>query len=79
VERDFSFMNIIKTKLRNKTGDEWLNHRMVYYIERDVFISIEDGKILDYFQAMRTRRMNLPRTSDMYQLLILLNLFNNAF
>jgi hypothetical protein len=79
VERDFSFMNIIKTKLRNKTGDEWLNHRMVYYIERDVFISIEDGKILDYFQSMRTRRMNLPRTSDMYQLLILLNLFNNAF
>ena len=72
-------MNIIKTELRNKTGDEWLNHRMVCYIERDIFTSIEDAKILDYFQGMRTRRVNLPRTSGMYQLLILLNLFNITF
>jgi hypothetical protein len=34
---------------------------------------------LDYFQGMRTRRVNLPRTSGMYQLLILLNLFNITF
>jgi hypothetical protein len=72
-------MNIVKTKLRNKTGDEWLNHRMMCYIERDIFTSIEDAKILNYFQDTRTRRVNLPRTSDMYQLLILLNLFNNTF
>jgi hypothetical protein len=72
-------MNIVKTKLRNKTGDEWLNHRMMCYIERDIFTSIEDAKILNYFQGTRTRRVNLPRTSDMYQLLILLNLFNNTF
>ena len=78
MERAFSSMNIIKTELRNKTGDEWLNHRMVFYIERDIFTSIEDAKILDYFQGMRTRR-NLPRTSGMYQLLILLNLFNIIF
>jgi hypothetical protein len=32
VERAFSAMNIIKTELRIKTGDEWLNHRMVCYI-----------------------------------------------
>jgi hypothetical protein len=49
VERAFSSMNIIKTELRNKTGDEWLNHRMMCYIERDIFTSIEDAKILDYF------------------------------
>jgi hypothetical protein len=79
VERAFSSMNIIKTKLRNKTGDEWLNHRMVCYIERDIFTNIEDAKILDYFQGMKTRRVNLPRTSGMYQLLILLNLFNITF
>jgi hypothetical protein len=79
VERAFSSMNIIKTELRNKTGDEWLNHRMVCYIERDIFTSIDDAKILDYFQGMRTRRVNLPRTSGMYQLLILLNLFNITF
>ena len=79
VERAFSSMNIIKTELRIKTGDEWLNHRMVCYIERYIFTSIEDAKILNYFQGIRTHRMNLPRTNGMYQLLILLNLFNNTF
>jgi hypothetical protein len=74
-----SSMNIIKTELRNKTGDEWLNHHMVCYIERDIFTSIEDANILNYFQGMRTHRVNLPRTSGMYQLLILLNLFNITF
>jgi hypothetical protein len=79
VERAFSSMNIIKTELQNKTADEWLNHRMVCYIESDIFTCIDDAKILDYFQGMRTRRMNLPRTSGMYQLLIFLNLFNITF
>jgi hypothetical protein len=79
VERAFSSINIIKTKLRNKTVDEWLNHCMMCYIERDIFTSIEDAKILDYFQDMRTRRVNLSRISGMYQLLILLNLFNITF
>jgi hypothetical protein len=52
---------------------------MVCYIERDIFTSIEDANILNYFQGMRTHRVNLPRTSGMYQLLILLNLFNITF
>jgi hypothetical protein len=78
VERAFSYINIIKIESWNKTGDEWFNHRVVCYIEKDIFTSIEDAKILDYFQGMRTRR-NLPRTSGMYQLLILLNLFNVTF
>jgi hypothetical protein len=78
VERAFSFINIIKIELRNKTGDKWFNHRMVCYIEKDIFTSIEDAKILNYFEGMRTRR-NLPRTSGMYQLLMLLNLFNITF
>jgi hypothetical protein len=34
VERAFSYMNIIKTELRNKTGDEWLNHRMISFKSR---------------------------------------------
>jgi hypothetical protein len=78
VERAFSSMNIIKIELRNKTVDEWLNYRMMCYIEKDIFTSIDDAKILDYFQGMRTRR-NLLRTSGMYQLLILVNLFNITF
>jgi hypothetical protein len=37
----------------------------VCYIEREIFTNIEDAKTLDYFQGMRTRRVNLPRTSGM--------------
>jgi len=70
VERAFSAMNIIKTELRNKTGDEWLNHRMVCYIEREIFASIEDVKILSYFQHMRNRKINLPRSSGTYIIFI---------
>jgi hypothetical protein len=66
VERAFSTMNIIKTELQNKTVDEWLNHHMVCYIERDIFASIEDAKILNYFQHMRNRKINLPRSSGTY-------------
>jgi hypothetical protein len=37
-ERAFSAMSIIKTGLRNKMGDDWMNHRMVGYIEQDAFV-----------------------------------------
>jgi hypothetical protein len=62
VERVFSGMKIIKTDLPNKMGDEWLNHRMVCYIERDVFASISDDDILQYFQELKSRLKNLPST-----------------
>ena len=61
VERTFSTMSIIKTGLRNKMGDDWMNHRMVCYIERDVFVSIEESKIIERFQGYRTRKGVLPR------------------
>ena len=35
VERIFSALNIIKTDLRNKMGDEWLNDLMICYTEKD--------------------------------------------
>uniref|UniRef100_A0A8R7V029 TTF-type domain-containing protein n=1 Tax=Triticum urartu TaxID=4572 RepID=A0A8R7V029_TRIUA len=61
VERAFSAMSIIKTGSRNKMGDDWMNHRMVCYIERDVFVSIEESKIIERFQGYRTRKGVLPR------------------
>ncbi|KAL0458689.1 UNVERIFIED_CONTAM: hypothetical protein Slati_0496100 [Sesamum latifolium] len=63
VERAFSAMNIVKTKLRNKIGDEWLNDLMICYIERKIFADIDDEVILQYFQNMQTRRFQLvPRS-----------------
>ena len=52
VERAFSAMNIIKTDSRNKMGDEWLNSRMLCYIEREVFLKLKDD-ILHHFQEMK--------------------------
>jgi len=63
VERAFSAMNIIKTELWNKMADGWLNHRMVCYIEREIFTAIENDKILRHYQDMRKRRIQLLHSS----------------
>ncbi|KAL6517883.1 hypothetical protein OROMI_033584 [Orobanche minor] len=60
VERAFSAMNIVKTDLRNKMGDDFLTDCLVCYIERDVFLGIDNETIIQYFQEMRARRLPLP-------------------
>ena len=35
-------MKIIKTDLRNKVSDEWLNDLMVCYYEKEIFRTIHD-------------------------------------
>ena len=46
VERDFSTMNIIKNRLRNRIGDQWINDYLVTYIEKDIFKTTECEKIM---------------------------------
>ncbi|XP_042423516.1 zinc finger MYM-type protein 1-like [Zingiber officinale] len=46
VERVFSAMNIVKTDLRNRIGDEWMNDSLVVYIEKDVFNTVDNEPIL---------------------------------
>ncbi|XP_039130910.1 zinc finger MYM-type protein 1-like [Dioscorea cayenensis subsp. rotundata] len=65
VERVFSAMNIVKTDFRNKMGDEWMNDSLVVYIEREVFGNIDNETILQRFQKMQTRRMQLPPLNRM--------------
>ncbi|MCI12976.1 zinc finger MYM-type protein 1-like, partial [Trifolium medium] len=52
VERSFSAMKIVKTRLRNRMGDEWLNNCLVIYLERDVFNNVDNELILQRFQNM---------------------------
>ncbi|XP_050156296.1 uncharacterized protein LOC126630229 [Malus sylvestris] len=59
VERVFSAMNIVKNTLRNRMGDLWMNDCLVAYIEKDIFNSIEDEAIMQWFQNMKTRRGQL--------------------
>ena len=37
VERVFSTMNTIKTGLRNKMNDNWVDDSKVYYVKQDIF------------------------------------------
>nr|XP_025694449.2 zinc finger MYM-type protein 1-like [Arachis hypogaea] len=57
VERTFFAMNIIKSRLRNRMRDEFLNDCLVTYIERETFDCIDNEKIIQSFQNMKPRRM----------------------
>ncbi|CAO2045328.1 unnamed protein product [Urochloa humidicola] len=59
VERVFSVMKIIKTELRNKMADAWLNDLMLCYIERGLFKGLDLAEIKKEFQKKK-RRMPLP-------------------
>ncbi|KAL7244742.1 hypothetical protein ACSBR2_000162 [Camellia fascicularis] len=59
VERVFSAMNIVKNRLQNRMGDEWMNDSLVVYIERDIFYGIDNDTIMERFQKMKTRRGQL--------------------
>jgi hypothetical protein len=63
VERAFSAMKTIKTDKRNKMDNEWLNYLMICYTEKKIFKELDQDIIMKRFQAIKHRRMNLPRTS----------------
>ena len=39
-------MNIIKSNIRNKMGDKFLTDCLVYYIEKELFTTIDNEVIL---------------------------------
>uniref|UniRef100_J3KUU2 Uncharacterized protein n=1 Tax=Oryza brachyantha TaxID=4533 RepID=J3KUU2_ORYBR len=61
VERAFSAMKIIKTDRHNKMDDDWLSDLMICYIEKKIFKELDDDIIMKRFQALKHRRMSLPR------------------
>jgi hypothetical protein len=61
VERAFSAMKIIKSKLRNKMNNVCFNNLMICYTEREIFKNLEDDAIVRRFQAMKNRKGQLPR------------------
>ncbi|XP_047953108.1 zinc finger MYM-type protein 1-like [Salvia hispanica] len=46
VERVFSAMKFVKSVLRNRMGDDWLNDIMVVYNERKMFTTVSNERIL---------------------------------
>ena len=59
IERAFYAMNIIKNRLRNRMGDEWLHDSLVIYIENEVFEGVANDAIIENFQKIKTRRGQL--------------------
>jgi hypothetical protein len=58
VERAFSAMKIIKTKLRNKMTDGWLNDLIVCYIEREIYKGLDLQQIIKAFQIRKIVKCN---------------------
>ena len=48
-------MNIIKNRLRNQIGDQWINDCLVTYIEKGIFKTIKSEEIMHRFQNMKNR------------------------
>ncbi|XP_024178590.1 zinc finger MYM-type protein 1-like [Rosa chinensis] len=59
VERVFSSMNIIKNRIRNRMGDQWMNDCLIVYLEKDIFNSIDNESIIQRFQNIAPRRGQL--------------------
>jgi hypothetical protein len=49
VERVFTAMHIVKSRLRNRMGDKWMNDSLVVYIEKDIFEKIHNEVIMKQF------------------------------
>ena len=63
VERVFSAIKDVKTDLRNRIEDEWLNDSLVVHIEKEIFDSIDNELILNRFQNMDSRKNQLSRST----------------
>lgn len=50
-ERAFSAMKLVKTRLRNKMGDDFLRHYMVIYIGKEIAAKITSDEIINLFDT----------------------------
>jgi hypothetical protein len=47
VERCFSAMNIVKKKLANKMGDQFMSDCLICYMKKDIFFTISNDAVID--------------------------------
>ncbi|XP_076926157.1 uncharacterized protein LOC143589218 [Bidens hawaiensis] len=59
VERCFSSMKNVKTDLRNRMGDEYMNDSCICYIEREFLQQVSVEEVMQRFQKMKTRKEQL--------------------
>ncbi|XP_071704466.1 uncharacterized protein [Rutidosis leptorrhynchoides] len=59
IERCFTTMKLVKSYLRNRMNDEYLNGCLLGAIEREALASVKDEAVMDRFQRMKSRRGQL--------------------
>ncbi|XP_012832961.1 PREDICTED: zinc finger MYM-type protein 1-like [Erythranthe guttata] len=59
VERAFSAMSIIKSRLRSRVNDEWVSDALLVFIERDICAGIDNETVMNNFQNMKGRKGQL--------------------
>ena len=59
VERCFSAMKFVKSDLRNRMGDEYLNSSLICVIEKEELSKVENEAVIESFRAMTLRRVQL--------------------
>ena len=50
-EQAFSAMKLVKTRLRNRMGDDFLRHYMVVYIGKEIAAKITSDEIINLFNT----------------------------
>ena len=63
IERVFSAMNIIKSRLCNWMGDQWKNDCLIIYIEKYIFKTLECVEIKYRFQNIKNHQGQLSKLS----------------
>ena len=58
-ERAFSAMKLVKTRLRNIMGDEFLRDCLIIYIEKEIAMEFTTDTLIDNFYDMKTCRVRL--------------------
>lgn len=59
VERVISAMSIVKDRLRNRMGDQWMNDSTIVYVEKDIFLKLDNEVIVQRYQSMKTRKQQV--------------------
>ena len=55
IERIFSSMKIVKTRLCSKMEDEFLTNSLITYIEKDIAKLFDDDSIINAFDLKKVR------------------------
>ena len=55
IERGFSTMKLLKTRLRNRMEDEFLADNMIVYIDKEIAGNFTIEMIMDEFYSMKNR------------------------